>query len=144
MTKPSTGETFESLQQKMKALKKEVNELQWAYSLTEGILSGKPGFSGVNERWGDGSPILAAKLAKELMGKSRRPTWITPAVEPPPKRDYYLELVEWLGSGFYRAVKKGPDHLWHIRDEARSAELSGENLNLILHSQNWDIFRSRK
>jgi hypothetical protein len=143
MTEAQPQASVEALEAKLKSLNKQLCDAQWAYSVTEGILMGNPAFDGVNERLSGNRPILAAKLAKELMGKTRRPAWINPPKNVPevPKRDFYLELVDWLNAGSYRVVKHMPDKQWLIRDEARNRQMLGANLNLMLHSTAWDSFR---
>ena len=141
--KEAPKDELAEMRKEMRALRAERDTFKDAYFHTEATLSGSTLYKGKDERWPDKRPILAVKLAKELMGKANRPAWIKPAIPVPPVRDYYLELVEWLGAGHCRTVRKGPDHLWHIRDEARSIEISGQNLNLLLKSQDWDKFRIR-
>lgn len=143
-------------------LKKQLNEAllkladyEWAYNLTEGILRADRKWYGVNERWSlrknldfpSGEPILAAKLAKELMVKRVPVPPKTAELHPPPVvnvPDYHKELIDWIKAGSYRIVQYCPDKMWKIEDAAMSRKITFNSFDDFIRSEAWTKFKSWK
>lgn len=118
---------------------RERDDWKWAYQLTEGILKSDRKWHGVNERFKDQTPIVAAKLAKELMGmKQARPEnrSVPPLVIP----DYYRDLIDWLKEKPQRTVH-WDGRTWKIRDQALSRETNTASIDDLLRSEAWVKFR---
>ena len=131
---------IEALKRELEVTRKERDDWQWAYQLTEGILKADRKWHGVNERFSNQSPIVAAKLAKELMGR-KRSAHVNPAVPQVVVPDYYRDLIEWLGRGMYRIVACRDKSNWKARDEAMRRELTALSIDDLLKSEAWEKFR---
>lgn len=137
--------TIESLSERLKQAIAERNkyrrqcaDLQWAYSLTEGILEDNPAFQRVNERWNNITlaPIKAAKLAKDLKAENA-------ALKKKPTLAWQDEFFGWLEQGF-RTVQHRPDGLFRLRDEVRGVQVDVGNIPSFIEHGPWREFQGKR
>lgn len=138
------AKTKDELRAELKQKTIEASDWQWAYNITEGILRGDPRWYGIPEKFRDGRPILAARLARQLMErcmsagvieKTSYRGWMFKVGEADPAR----KLIDWLKLKPWRTLR-WDGRLWTIRDEAMSREITTENLDGTLRSEAWVKF----